>query len=41
MMQCLLAGLDNISFTLTFRDQIAAFEKKYEAGVSWLARGPA
>ena len=36
--ECLLAGLDNISFTLTFRDEIAAFEKKYETGVSWLSR---
>ena len=36
--ECLLAGLDNISFTLTFREQIAAFEKKYETGVSWLSR---
>jgi 3-isopropylmalate/(R)-2-methylmalate dehydratase small subunit len=36
--ECLLAGLDNISFTLTFRDEIAAFEKKYETGVSWLGQ---
>ena len=39
--ECLLAGLDNISFTQTFREQIAAFEKKYETGVSWLGHRPA
>jgi 3-isopropylmalate/(R)-2-methylmalate dehydratase small subunit len=34
--ECLLAGLDNIAFTLRHRDQIAAFEKSNEATVSWL-----
>ena len=34
--ECLLAGQDNIAFTLGHRERIAAFEKTYEAGVSWL-----
>ena len=34
--ECLLAGLDNIAFTLRYRDEIAAFEKSYEATVPWL-----
>jgi 3-isopropylmalate/(R)-2-methylmalate dehydratase small subunit len=34
--ECLLAGVDNIAFTLGHREQIAAFEKEYERKVSWL-----
>ncbi|HMA71770.1 MAG TPA: 3-isopropylmalate dehydratase small subunit, partial [Xanthobacteraceae bacterium] len=34
--ECLLAGTDDISFTLGHRDRIAEFEKTYEAKVSWL-----
>ncbi len=34
--ECLLAGLDSIAFTLGHRDEITAFEKSYEATVSWL-----
>jgi len=34
--ECLLAGVDNIAFTLGHREQIAAFEKEYEKQVSWL-----
>jgi 3-isopropylmalate/(R)-2-methylmalate dehydratase small subunit len=34
--ECLLAGTDNISFTLGHRDGIAAFEKAYEAKIGWL-----
>jgi 3-isopropylmalate/(R)-2-methylmalate dehydratase small subunit len=33
---CLLAGMDDISFTLGQSDQIAAFENAYEAKVRWL-----
>jgi len=34
--ECLLAGTDEISFTLGYRARIAAFENDYEAGVRWL-----
>jgi 3-isopropylmalate/(R)-2-methylmalate dehydratase small subunit len=34
--ECLLAGTDDISFTLGYRERIAAFENEYEAGVRWL-----
>jgi 3-isopropylmalate/(R)-2-methylmalate dehydratase small subunit len=34
--QCLLAGTDDISFTLGHRGRIAAFENAYEAKVRWL-----
>jgi 3-isopropylmalate/(R)-2-methylmalate dehydratase small subunit len=34
--QCLLAGMDDISFTLGHREQIAAFENAYETTVRWL-----
>jgi 3-isopropylmalate/(R)-2-methylmalate dehydratase small subunit len=34
--ECLLAGTDDISFTLRHRERIAAFENEYEAGVRWL-----
>ena len=34
--QCLLAGTDDIQFTLGHDEQIAAFEKSYERGISWL-----
>jgi 3-isopropylmalate/(R)-2-methylmalate dehydratase small subunit len=33
---CLLAGTDDISFTLGRQEQIAAFEKAYETKVCWL-----
>jgi 3-isopropylmalate/(R)-2-methylmalate dehydratase small subunit len=34
--ECLLAGTDDISFTLGHRDRIAAFENAYETKVRWL-----
>jgi 3-isopropylmalate/(R)-2-methylmalate dehydratase small subunit len=34
--ECLLAGTDDIAFTLRHRDEIAAFEQAYEATISWL-----
>jgi 3-isopropylmalate/(R)-2-methylmalate dehydratase small subunit len=34
--ECLLAGSDDISFTLGYRDRIAEFESVYEAKVRWL-----
>jgi 3-isopropylmalate/(R)-2-methylmalate dehydratase small subunit len=34
--ECLLAGADDISFTLGHRDRIAEFENVYEAQVRWL-----
>jgi 3-isopropylmalate/(R)-2-methylmalate dehydratase small subunit len=34
--ECLLAGTDDISFTLRHRERIAAFENEYEARVRWL-----
>jgi 3-isopropylmalate/(R)-2-methylmalate dehydratase small subunit len=34
--ECLLAGTDDISFTLGYRDRIAEFENAYEAKVRWL-----
>jgi 3-isopropylmalate/(R)-2-methylmalate dehydratase small subunit len=34
--ECLLAGTDDISFTLGHRDRIAEFENAYEAKVRWL-----
>ena len=33
--ECLLAGTDDISFTLGYRDLIAEFEHAYEAKVRW------
>jgi 3-isopropylmalate/(R)-2-methylmalate dehydratase small subunit len=34
--ECLLAGADEIQFTLGHDQQIGAFEKTYERGISWL-----
>ncbi len=34
--ECLLAGADDISFTLGYRDRIAEFENACEAKVRWL-----
>jgi 3-isopropylmalate/(R)-2-methylmalate dehydratase small subunit len=34
--ECLLAGTDDISFTLGHAERIAAFENAYEAKVRWL-----
>jgi 3-isopropylmalate/(R)-2-methylmalate dehydratase small subunit len=34
--ECLLAGADDISFTLGHRERIAEFENAYEAKVRWL-----
>jgi 3-isopropylmalate/(R)-2-methylmalate dehydratase small subunit len=34
--ECLLAGTDDISFTLGYRDRIAEFENAYEAKLRWL-----
>jgi 3-isopropylmalate/(R)-2-methylmalate dehydratase small subunit len=34
--ECLLVGMDDISFTLGHREQIAAFENAYETTVRWL-----
>ena len=34
--ECLLAGTDDISFTLSHGEHIAAFENAYEAKVRWL-----
>ena len=34
--ECLLAGTDEIRFTLGQEDKIAAFEKKYERGLPWM-----
>jgi 3-isopropylmalate/(R)-2-methylmalate dehydratase small subunit len=34
--ECLLAGADDISFTLGRRDEIAAFENAYEGKLRWL-----
>src|SRR5262249_22689313 len=34
--ECLLAGTDDISFTLGYRERIAEFEGAYEAKVRWL-----
>jgi 3-isopropylmalate/(R)-2-methylmalate dehydratase small subunit len=34
--ECLLAGMDDISFTLGHGERIAAFENAYEAKVRWL-----
>jgi 3-isopropylmalate/(R)-2-methylmalate dehydratase small subunit len=34
--ECLLAGADEIQFTLGHNQQIGAFEKTYERGISWL-----
>jgi 3-isopropylmalate/(R)-2-methylmalate dehydratase small subunit len=34
--QCLIDGLDEMSFTLSLNDEIDAFEKTYERKVSWL-----
>jgi len=33
---CLLAGTDDISFTLGHSERIAAFEDEYQAKVPWL-----
>jgi 3-isopropylmalate/(R)-2-methylmalate dehydratase small subunit len=33
--ECLLAGTDEVRFTLSQLDKIAAFEKKYETGMPW------
>jgi 3-isopropylmalate/(R)-2-methylmalate dehydratase small subunit len=37
--ECLLAGTDDISFTLGHHDRIAEFENAYEAKVRWLGSG--
>jgi len=34
--ECLLAGTDDISFTLGYRERIGEFENAYEAKVRWL-----
>jgi 3-isopropylmalate/(R)-2-methylmalate dehydratase small subunit len=34
--QCLLAGTDEVGFTLGLRGEIEAFEQAYERGISWL-----
>jgi 3-isopropylmalate/(R)-2-methylmalate dehydratase small subunit len=34
--ECLLAGMDDISFTLGHRERIAEFENAYEAQIRWL-----
>ena len=34
--ECLLAGADDVSFTLGHRERIAEFENAYEARVGWL-----
>jgi 3-isopropylmalate/(R)-2-methylmalate dehydratase small subunit len=34
--ECMLAGTDEIRFTLGQDDKIAAFEKKYERGMPWM-----
>jgi 3-isopropylmalate/(R)-2-methylmalate dehydratase small subunit len=34
--ECLLAGADEMAFTLNLGNQIDAFEKAYERKVSWL-----
>jgi 3-isopropylmalate/(R)-2-methylmalate dehydratase small subunit len=34
--ECLIAGTDEIRFTLSQDDKIAAFEKKYERGMPWM-----
>jgi 3-isopropylmalate/(R)-2-methylmalate dehydratase small subunit len=34
--ECLLAGADEIQFTLGHDQQIGAFERTYERGISWL-----
>ena len=34
--ECLLAGTDDIAYTLTHRDAIGAFERAYAATVPWL-----
>jgi len=34
--ECLLAGTDDVSFTLGHREKITAFENAYEAKVRWL-----
>ena len=34
--ECLLAGTDEVRFTLNQADTIAAFEKKYENGMPWM-----
>ena len=33
--ECLLAGADEVAFTLSLGNQIDAFEKTYECKVSW------
>jgi 3-isopropylmalate/(R)-2-methylmalate dehydratase small subunit len=34
--ECLLAGTDDVRFTLSMEDRITAFEKTYERGVPWV-----
>jgi 3-isopropylmalate/(R)-2-methylmalate dehydratase small subunit len=34
--ECLLAGTDEVRYTLSQTDKIAAFEKKYERGMPWM-----
>ena len=34
--ECLLAGTDEVRFTLSQIDKISAFEKKYESGMPWM-----
>ena len=34
--ECLIAGTDEIRFTLSQDDKIAAFERKYERGMPWM-----
>jgi len=34
--ECMIAGTDEVRFTLSQADKIAAFEKKYEGGMPWM-----
>ena len=34
--ECLLAGADEVAFTLSLGNQIDAFEQAYERRISWL-----
>jgi 3-isopropylmalate/(R)-2-methylmalate dehydratase small subunit len=34
--ECLLAGTDEVRFTLSQEDKITAFEKKYQSGMPWM-----
>jgi 3-isopropylmalate/(R)-2-methylmalate dehydratase small subunit len=34
--ECLIAGTDEVRYTLSQEDKIAAFEKKYQSGRPWM-----